>query len=42
MEAPSMYESDNFVTASIKADHSHVKVYSAEFAENGFIVKADG
>ena len=42
MESPSMYQNDNYVTGSIKADHSLAKCYSAEFTNKGFRVKADG
>ena len=42
MEPPSMYQSDNYVTTSIKAVQPYVEFYTAEFAENGFRVSADG
>ena len=42
MEPPSIYQTDYYVTTSIKAVQPYVKFYSAQFAENGFVVKADG
>ena len=37
----SVYQNDDFVSASIKAD-PRVKEYSVTFSDNGFILHADG
>ena len=38
----SMYQTDDLVSASIKADYPHAKYFSAKFSEHGFIVSAEG
>ena len=37
-----VYQSFEFVSASIKVDYPHAKYFTATFTENGFSVSADG
>ena len=37
-----LYQSENYVSASIIADYPHAKFFIAKFFDDGFIVSADG
>ena len=37
-----MYQGEDYVGASIKADYPHAKCFSAKFADDAFVISADG
>jgi len=38
----SLYQSEFYASASIKATQPYVKYYTAQFTNSGFIISADG